>query len=178
MTTQAVHRTFVDRMIGAARLDSSVYEEVEGDTSATAQAAAIIVLAAIAGGIGVITQGTTAISVAVLTGLIGWVVYAFLAYWVGTNWFKGPRTEATWGELLRTLGFANTPRLLLIFGIVPTIGWIIQFVVFIWTLVTTVIAIRQALDFGMGEAIGTAVVAWIPYVVISLVLTLIVSIAV
>jgi len=164
-------------MISAARLHSSVYEEVEADTSATAQAAAIIVLAAIAGGIGVLTEGTTAIIVAVLTGLIGWVVYAFLAYWVGTNWFKGPRTEATWGELLRTLGFANTPRLLLIFGIIPIVGWIIQLVVFIWTLLTTVVAIRQALDFGTGEAIGTAVVAWIPYVVISLVITIIVSIS-
>jgi hypothetical protein len=44
--------TFVERMIGAAKLDVRVYEEVEADRSATPQALAVVVLAAVAGGIG------------------------------------------------------------------------------------------------------------------------------
>ena len=45
--------TFVERMVGAAKLDVRVYEEIEGDRSAMLQALAVVVLSAVAGGIGV-----------------------------------------------------------------------------------------------------------------------------
>ncbi|TMB96201.1 MAG: hypothetical protein E6J42_09390 [Chloroflexi bacterium] len=173
MSAQAMRRTFVDRMIGAARLNSSVYEEVEADSSAMVQAIAVVAMAAVAAGIGAILEGPTAVLVAIVIGIVGWAAYAFVAYWVGVNWFKGPQTSATWGELLRTLGFANTPRLLLIFAFIPILGWFVYVAVFIWMLFTTVIAIRQALDFGTGEAIGTAVVSWLVFFVISFALRLI-----
>ncbi len=38
------NRTIVDRMIGAARLDIPTYEEVEHDTTLTAQAALVVAL--------------------------------------------------------------------------------------------------------------------------------------
>jgi len=174
MTAQVVHRTFVDRMIGAARLDSSVYEEVEGDGAATAQAAVIVVLAAISAGIGVITGGVGAIVALAIAGLISWAAFALVAYWVGTHWFAGPQTSASWGEVFRTLGFADTPGLLLILGVIPYIGWIIQLVIYVWILMASVIALRQALDFGTGEAVGTAVVSWLAYFVISFVVDVIV----
>jgi len=33
-------------------------------------------------------------------------------------------------------------------------------VVWLWKIATTVVAIRQALDFDLGKAIATAVIAW------------------
>ena len=44
-------RGMVERMIGAARLDPEIYEEVEADRSATRQAAAVVVIVAAAGGL-------------------------------------------------------------------------------------------------------------------------------
>ncbi len=159
-------KSIIDRMIRAARLEPQVYEEVEHDQSATGQAMLVVVLGAIAGGIGALSGGIAGLVVGVVASLVGWAVYAFIAYWVGTNIFKGPETSADWGELLRTLGFANSPRVLMILVIIPVVGIFVGLAVFIWLLFTTVIAIRQALDFDTWRAIGTAVVSLLAQVVI------------
>ncbi len=159
-------KSTIDRMIRAARLEPQLYEEVEHDQSATGQAMLVVVLGAIAGGIGALSGGIAGLVVGVVASLVGWAVYAFIAYWVGTNIFKGPHTEATWGQLLRTLGFANSPRVLMVLVVIPVVGIIIGLAVFIWLLLTTVIAIRQALDFDTWRAIATAVVSLLAQVVI------------
>ncbi len=152
-------KSIIDRMIRAARLEPQLYEEVEHDQSATGQALVVVALGAVAAGIGALSGGIGDLFWILIASLIGWAVYAFIAYWVGTNIFKGPQTSATWGELLRTLGFANSPRVLLVLVIIPVVGIIVGLAVFIWMLFTTVIAIRQALDFDTWRAIGTAVVS-------------------
>ena len=159
-------QSLIDRMIRAARLDPQVYEEVEHDRSATGQAMLVVVLGAIAGGIGALSGGIAGLVVGVVASLVGWVVYAYIAYWVGTNIFKGPHTEATWGQLLRTLGFANSPRILMVLVVIPVVGIFVGLAVFIWLLFTTVIAIRHALDFDTWRAIATAVVSLLAQVVI------------
>ena len=167
--------SIIDRMIRAARLEPQVYEEVEHDQSATGQAMLVVVLGAIAGGIGALSGGIAGLVVGVIASLVGWAVYAFIAYWVGTNIFKGPQTEATWGQLLRTLGFANSPRVLLVLVIIPVVGIFVGLAVFIWMLFTTVVAIRQALDCDTGRAIATAVVSLLAQFVIYFVVFAIVT---
>ncbi len=164
-------RTLTDRMVGAALLNGSAYEEVEHDTGATLQALLVVVLGAIAAGIGALRGGPPGLAVGIVTALIGWAVYAYVAYWVGTNWFRAPATSSTWGELLRTLGFANTPRLLLVIGIIPTVGLGLGLMVMVWTLAATVVAIRHALDFDLWSAVMTALASWLTLVVVSFVLT-------
>jgi len=93
---------------------------------------------------------------------------------VGTTIFGGTGTP---GELLRTLGFAGSPAVLHIFSFVPVLGGIINFFVAIWLLVAAIVAIRQALDFSTGRAVGTAIVGWIALVIVVAIATLI-SIAV
>ncbi len=166
--------SLIGRMIRAAMLDEQLYEEVEHDQSATRQAMLVVVLGAVAAGIGALYGGLLALVVSIVAALIGWAVYAFVAYWVGTHIFRGPHTSATWGELLRTLGFANSPKVLLVLLIIPVVGLFIALAVFIWTLITTVIAIRSALDFTTGRAIATAVVSWIALLLV-FVLTAIVA---
>src|SRR4030042_4180738 len=159
MVSATGQASIVDRMVRAARLEPQVYEEVEHDQSATGQAMLVVVLGAVAAGIGALSGGVIGLIVGIVAALVGWAVYALVAYWVGTNVFKGPQTEATWGQLLRTLGFASSPRILLVLAIIPAVGIFLGFVVFIWTLMTTVSAIRQALDFDTGRAVATAVVS-------------------
>jgi hypothetical protein len=165
-TSQA---SIIDRMIRAARLEPQLYEEVEHDQSATGQALLVVVIGAIAAGIGALSGGIGGLIFGIIAALAGWAVYAFIAYWVGTKIFKGPQTSATWGELLRTLGFANSPRVLLVLTVIPIVGIFVGLAVFIWMLLTTVIAIRQALDFDTGRAIATAVVSLLAQFVIYIV---------
>ena len=156
----------IQRMIRAAQFKAAVYEEVEADKSATVQAMTVVVLAALATGIAFLgVGGANAIDVALIVAfaLLGWALLAWITYLVGTRLFPTPETSADWGELARTLGFAQSPGVLKIFLVVPGIGPPIFFIASIWTLVATVIAIRQALDYtSTRRAVGVAIVSYIP----------------
>ncbi len=158
------------RMIRAAKLDVDLYEEVEADTGANGQAFAVVVLVSVASGIGwgisgAITEGGASFVwgflIGIVTSIVGWLVWAGITYWIGTTIFRGPETEATYGQLLRTLGFAQTPGVLRILVFIPILGGLIAFVAWIWALIAGVIAVRQALDFSTGRAIATVVVGWL-----------------
>lgn len=158
--------TFVERMVGAAKLDVRVYEEVEADRSATPQALAVVVLSAVAGGIGV-GAGISGLVVGTIAGLLGWAVWAGLTYFIGTRWLSEPDTKADIGELLRTLGFASSPGILRVAGIVPILGSIVIVVSAVWTFVAMVVAVRQALDYrSTGRAIGVCAIGWVAQIVI------------
>jgi Yip1 domain len=165
--------TFVERMIGAAKLDVRVYEEVEADRSATPQALAVVVLAAVAGGIGA-GAGLRGLVLGSVLGLVGWAVWAWLIYIIGTRWLPEPDTHADTGELLRTIGFATSPGLLRVVGVVPILGPLVIVVTAVWTLVTMVIAVRQALDYrSTGRAVGVCLIGWLVQVTILIVLGLV-----
>ena len=146
----------VDRMRGAAALDVATYEEVENDLTATGQAATVVAIAAVAAAIGAPRSGGGGVIAALITQLLGWAIWAAATYWVGTKLMDG---TATWGELLRTLGFAQSPGVLLVLGIIPFLGGLVRVAVAIWILVASVIAIRQALDVTTGKAVVTGIVA-------------------
>lgn len=147
--------SLVRRMQGAAFLDVPTYEEVEHDSSATLQAAAVVLIAAVAEGIGGAGGGF-----GLLSGVIRWGLWAGITWFIGTRIFDG---TADWGELLRTLGFAQAPAVLLILGIIPVVNILILPVVGVWLLVTALVAIRQALDISTGKAFLTALIGMIPY---------------
>ena len=163
--------TFVERMIGAARLDSATYEEVEADRAATPQALAVVVLAAVAGGIGV-GAGVRGLVLGTIFGLLGWAVWAWLIYFIGTRWLPEADTRADAGELLRTMGFATTPGILRVVGIVPVLAPLVTIVAAVWTLVAMVVAVRHALDYrSTGRAIGVCIIGWLVQVVILILVT-------
>jgi hypothetical protein len=144
-------------------LDIATYEEVEHDDNLTTQAAMVVLIAAVARGIGGFNQGENGIIVGVVAALFSWLVWAGITYLIGDKLLKG---TATWGELLRTLGYAQAPAVLLIFGFVPVLGNVLGAVVGIWLLVTGIVAIRQALDFDTGKAVLTAFLGWLVAVAI------------
>jgi hypothetical protein len=150
--------SMVDRMIGAATLNVATYEEVEADDTATSQAAMVVALVAVAQAIGGFGGG--GLIMGPIAALMGWLIWAGVTYVIGDKIFDG---TATWGELLRTIGFAQAPGVLVVFAILPLgIGLLVRGVVGIWMLIAGIIAIRQALDFSTGKAILTAVLGWIP----------------
>src|SRR5918996_2707274 len=154
----SLRRTWIDRMKGAALLDVDTYEEVEADRTATGQAAGVVALVAVAQAIGGAGEGGFGILAGIISALLGWLLWAGITYLIGAKLLGG---TATWGELLRTIGFAQTPGVVHVLGIIPVLGGIIRFGVAIWVLIAGIIAIRQALDVSTGKAILTAVLGWL-----------------
>ena len=167
--TQSHRSNMIKRMIGASKLDPPVYEEVEADSSATKQAMAVVVLVALATGIGMFgTGGLVGLVVGIPVSICLWALWALITYLVGTTIFKTSETEANWGQLARTLGFAQSPGILKALGFIPGIGLLIFSIASIWQLVAMVIAVRQALEFtSTWRAIGVVIVGFIPYALIS-----------
>lgn len=159
-------QNLIERMTGAALLDIDTFEEVEHDTEATTQAGMVVAMVAVASAIGASPLGIFGAVKGAVAALVGWLVWALITYLVGQKIFDG---TATWGELLRTLGFAQTPGILLLFGFFPLVGWVLNLAVPLWMLVAAFIAIRQALDFGNGKTFATVIVGWGVYAFLNVV---------
>ncbi len=169
MATTSASDQFTDRLIGALRLDEATYERIEADTTATGQAAFVVVGSSLvaAAGNALLRGGEVNVGILVaIAQLVGWAFNAWIAYLIGTKLIPGPQTRSTWGELARTLGFANTPRFLLIFVAVPGITGLVRAVVALWVLAATVLALRSALDVGTGRAIVVGVLSSLVQLVI------------
>ena len=150
--------SLVDRMKGAAMLQARTYEEVEADRTATGQAAGVVLLVAAAQAVGGAGVGGAGIMWGAIAALGGWLLWAGITYLIGDKLLGG---TATWGELLRTLGFAQTPGLLMVLAFIPLLGGLVAVVVSVWVLIAGIIAIRHALDFGSGKAVLTAFLGWL-----------------
>ena len=160
--------TIQDRIIRAAKLDAQLYEEVEADRDATGQATAVVVMSAVAAGIGTVgSGGLLGIVGGTIVALVGWYIWAFLTYFIGTRLLPEPQTKADYGELLRTIGFASAPGLIRVFAVIPGLGALVFLVAGIWMLVAMVIAVRQALDYtSTPRAVGVCLIGWSVQVVI------------
>lgn len=174
----------VERIMRAIRGDVGFFEEAESNTSLTSEAMTIVGMVAavtILSGL-VATLFTTAtvegmevgrgslMIAAIVSGIwlfVGYLIWAWLTWFIGTRVFNG---TADVGELQRTLGYAYAPQLLNILSFIPCVGALIGLVTGVWSLVLGVIAVRQALDFTTGKAIGTVLAGWLVIVVVQLIL--------
>jgi len=154
---------FKNRIIRAARLDATLYEEVESDTAAMGQAVGIVILSSIAAGIGSIGRiGIVGVFTFMVVSLIGWFIWAGLTYVIGTKFLPEPETKSNVGELLRTIGFSSSPGLIRILGIIPGLATIIYWGSEIWMLLAMVIAVRTALDYkSTPRAVVVCLIGWI-----------------
>jgi hypothetical protein len=161
----------ISKMIRAAMLDTNLYEEVEADASLTTEAILVVVIVSLISGLGgligsIARHGNpiTSLVVTLLMALVGYFVWAFVVYIVGTSIFHG---TADYGEVLRTIGYAYSPNVLGFFMFIPCLGWLVALAGSIWALVAGVIAVRQALDFDTTtNAILTVLIGWVVMMVI------------
>jgi hypothetical protein len=167
--------SYIDRLRGALMLDARTYRDVEQDTDANGQAALTVVLAALAAGIGYLLSRDLVQNVVgtALSSLLQWIIFSFVAYYVGASLFSTGQTSVTPGQVLRTIGFAQAPKLLLVLGIIPILGWIVGLIVFFWFIAAAIVALREAFEFDTGRAIGTGLVALVVIAIVDIVLGLI-----
>jgi hypothetical protein len=154
--------TLVRNMIGASRLDSQTYEQVEADRTGNRGAVAVVIIASIAAAIGTGARDPATIVGATIVLLITWIVWVALAYVIGTHLLPEPETRADLGEVLRTTGFSASPGVLRIFGFIPVIGYWIFLGITFWMLISFVVAIRQALDYASSvRALAVCLLGWL-----------------
>lgn len=165
--------SFGERVVGAMRLDANTFEEVERDPTAMGQAAGVIALAAVSIGLGNLYYGGISGIVAnVCVSLIGYVVWSVLVWLIGTKVMPDPATKADFAETFRTIGFAAAPGLLGIVTIIPILGWLVLFVIWLWQLAAMVVAVQAVLDYSnIGKAIIVVVIGFLVNLVVTAMLT-------
>ena len=164
--------TYWQRLIGAAARDAAIYEGVEAAGRATMQAAATVLLSSVAAGIGAVGFGGNAaanVAFASVVALLAWAAWALVIFEIGVGLMPQSATQSSVGELLRTIGFATTPGLLRVFGVLPGVAVPVFVVTAIWMLAAMVVAVRQALDFdSTGRALAVCGLGWALAITIAL----------
>jgi hypothetical protein len=94
--------------------------------------------------------------------LLAWACWAILVTVIGKRLLPQPETRSDVGELLRTLGFAQSPGLLRVLGLLPFVGFAATAAVEFWTLATMVLAVQHALDYSsVTRAVAVCVTGWL-----------------
>jgi len=160
--------TLTGRLVGVLMLDAQAYEDIEQDRRATTQALTVVILGSLAAGLGAgLTFGPTALVRETVGGVAGWVMWAGVTYLLGTRVWPESETRTDMGELLRTIGFSYAPSFFSIFGVLPRVGGAVRVGVALWLLATTVLAVRQALDYrSTAKAFQVVFAGWLIFVLI------------
>ncbi len=157
---------YFQKLKKAIFLDVAFYEEVEKDKKFTDQAMMTVALVSVVQGFMIAGFAPIALVQGILGSLIRFIIWAFFIAFVGTRILPEPETESNTGELIRTLGFAYAPGLLVVLKILPLISTFVDPFITILQLAAMTIAVRQALDFNSTvRAVGVCIVAFILMIV-------------
>ena len=161
--------SFQDRVIGAMKLQASTFEEVENDATATGQAAALVVAASVASGLGLIFWlGIGAVLRQIIVSLIGWGIGSTVIWYIGTKVMPDPATKADFQETFRVVAFAAAPGVFGIITVIPILGYVVLFLLWLWQLAAMVVAVRQVLDYNTtGKAIVVVIIGFIVNLIIT-----------
>jgi hypothetical protein len=146
--------TVTERVTGVLALRPSVFEDIEADKHANAQAFAVVVIGTVAAGLGGGQYGGLSRMVLESIGaVVGLITWAALTYLLGVR------------LLFRVMGYATAPTFFAAFGAVPIVGRAVPFVVSVWLLATFTIGVRQALDYRSTiRAVIVVMVGWLFWV--------------
>ncbi len=167
----------LDRIMGVITLKAPVYRQIADDTTATGQAALIVVIAQfISGFFGGLVRinpqtGTPNVSivvaivgaiVAVIVGLIAWVIAAWVLAFVAKSF--GGKTDTN--EMLRVTGYVDIFSVVAVLNVLSLGGsalaiivGLVSFIVAILKLIGYIIGVREAAEFSTGNAVVTAIIA-------------------
>jgi hypothetical protein len=160
------------RMVGAMQADVKTFQEIEADPTAMGQAVAVIVLAGVASLIGnIFRHGAIYGVMSLIVTVLLYALWSLVIVLIGTKAMPEPATKADFSEGFRVIGFTASPGVFNILAIIPYLGPLISFAIWIWMVVIAVVAVREVLDYSnTGRAIIVcvlaAVVCWIVQFVI------------
>jgi hypothetical protein len=89
----------IQRILGVIKLDVNTFEEIEADANATSQASIIVAIVSLLSGIGsginASMQNTNiilAFFMSLIWAFIGWALWSWVPWFVGTKLFNGQAT--------------------------------------------------------------------------------------
>ena len=160
------------RILGTLRLNADTLEDVEYDHSAIYQAILIVAMASISAADRALLaerdmESPWVLVMSIFGGMIAWTMWVLCIRIVGNSVFNVEDTRACWGRLFRTTGFAMSPGIFSVFVFLPIIGNVIYYVVYIWTLVCLIFAVRRGTDYRSTlRALMVVLLAFIPMVLL------------
>lgn len=165
----------LDRMIRAVRLDRTLFRQVADNPEFTNEAVIVAIIVSVVASLGALAgENPFLLFIGQLANqiLLGWLLWALVAYFVGTNLFKGRSAPM---EMIRTLAYAGVPRLLGVFAFIPCVGWIAALAGWVLSIIAGVIAIRESMEFDTTSAVVTALVGFILYIIASVVIGMVLA---
>ena len=149
----------------AALLDGRIYREIGEEPGAMFRALGTVLAAAIAFGLGLMNAEFEGIEdspmlvllVASTTMVLGWLLWGTIAYIVGSRALGG---QATHRMLLRSLGVAYAPGIVMVLAGTPWVGGPVSLLGPVWVLASGMVAIRETLGHGWFRALLPSLAGW------------------
>lgn len=157
----------ISKIYKALIFDTKFYTELEFDRSNLSHALLVVLLVGLCGGIGTLNIASASILKEIIFILIGWLIWGFVIYIIGV---KILHHTSDLVELLVYLGFAYSPGIINIFGIIPQLTYIILVISLLWTILTFIYATKHALNSNYSSAIIVCIISVIPYIIIRFVI--------
>ena len=176
---EVLMNTFVSRMIRAAKLDASLFEELINDPSTQGQSVWVVAIFAMATGYGMFSRaGVTAVNSCLVMTFLGWYFWAFTLYFVSTYLFRNAVTKTDRKTIMRVVAFASAPGVFRLLGVIPQTSGILFIFTSVWIIAASVIGIKKAFKMpSTGMAVLLCVGTWLlAFIVQSLLLLLVFSV--
>jgi hypothetical protein len=162
-----------DRLGRAARLDPALFQEVESDPTANADALGLVLVVAGASALGLflapILGGARGFPMRLFSGtmievVVGWIVWTVVSYQVSTRLLG---IKASQDSLLRALAFAQTPTLILVLQFIPIVATVLRVGVALWVIAASFVAIRETLRLDPSRAAIVTTASFLGVVVVT-----------
>jgi Yip1 domain len=160
MRTRSPSAPVLARLLLALCLNLQLYQEVSTDRAASGQALLVVLLAGVANGLGLRARlGDAGISAGIGAGLLGWLLWTGVVLVVARAF--GQRRQGR--SLLRALGFADAPGILLALGGLPRVGAVVRGLAVVWLVAATAVATQAVFDVSRRRGAAIALTALLVY---------------
>ncbi len=154
----------------AALLEPSAFERLRQSQSSVLYALGTVLLAALSFGAGALVYANrildevdrppTLLPVAVLAVLLGWVIWTFVSFFIGSKFMGG---KATYRQLLHALGVCFVPGVAMAAVAIPYgVGAIAFSFANFWVLSAGIVAVKETQQVGLRRVLVPTVLGWLP----------------
>jgi len=160
-------------------LRREVFRQVSDDPGAVLHALGIVVLVAMAKGLGAmgvvgseiregvdlgsLAERLIAMWVIVMATAVGWVLWSVVSYLLASRFLKG---GAQYRQVLRVLGLSYAPGTLQALSPLPLVGPYINAAAVIWVLVVSVVALHEIQEIDWLGTVLAVFLGWVMFFVI------------
>ena len=150
----------------AALLEPKVFGEIRRNDSSFIYALVAVIGAAVAFGIGIgaklqtlETPPAQPVVIAIVSVLLGWAIWTFVNYFIGSKMLGG---KATYREVLHALGICYAPGILMVTIAIPVIGMITFSFSTFWILSAGIIAMSETQQVSIRKILLPTIIGWLP----------------